>query len=113
MEEGYAMRILKFIVKNNIITKDPKSDFANIVPNTNEELIADFTFSSEWDGAVKVAAFYNAKGECPPQELVDGMYCRIPQEALSRHWFRVQIIGNKKGRPLVTNKLDIVQKGDK
>lgn len=107
------MRILKFNVNNQIITRDPKSDFSGIVPNTDEELIADFNFSSDWDGAVKVAAFYNAQGECPPQLLTDGMYCAIPAEALSGHWFRVQILGNKNGKPLVTNKLDVLQKGDR
>lgn len=113
MEERYAMRILKFIVNNHTITRDPKSDFSNIVPNTNEDLIADFSFSSEWDGAIKVAAFYNAEGECPPQQLIDGMYCMIPKEALGGHWFRVQVLGSKNGKPLVTNKLDILQKGDR
>lgn len=106
------MRILKFIVNNHTIACDPNSNFS-INPNTDENLIADFRFSSEWDKAIKVAAFYNANGECPPQKLIDGMYCEIPKEALSGHWFRVQILGSKNGQTLITNKLDVIQKGDK
>lgn len=106
------MRILKFIVNKHTITCDPKSNFSDIAPCTDEELIADFQFSPEWNGSVKVAAFYNAQGECPPQELIDGMYCVIPSEAVSGYWFRVQIVGVKDGKLLATNKLDILQKGD-
>lgn len=105
------MRILKFIVNKQKITHDPKSNFSDLIPGSCEELIADFSFSSEWDDSVKVAAFYNANGECPPQELIDGMYCKIPQEAINSHWFRVQIIGNKNGTLLMTNMLDIIQNG--
>ena len=111
MEERCAMRILKFNVNGNTITYDPRSNFSDIAPNTKEELIADFNFSSEWGDAVKVAAFYNSEGECPPQQLVDGMYCVIPKEAVSGHWFRVQIFGNKNGTPLFTNRIDVLQKG--
>lgn len=107
------MRILKFNVNNQTIKRDPRSDFSGIIPGTKEELIADFNFSSEWDDSIKVAAFYNAQGECPPQKLIDGMYCMIPPEALSGHWFRVQIFGSKNGLPLSTNKIDVLQKGDK
>lgn len=107
------MRILKFIVNNRTIVRDPNSNFDCITPDTNEKLIADFRFSSEWDNAVKVAAFYNANGECPPQTLIDSMYCEIPKEALSGHWFRVQVLGSQNGKVLVTNKIDVLLKGDK
>lgn len=105
------MRILKFIVNGQKITRDPKSDFSGLVPGSKEELIADFSFSSEWDNALKVAAFYDVNGECPPQQLIDGMYCIIPKEATKGHWFRVQILGNKNGTPLITNKIDVIQNG--
>lgn len=105
------MRILKFIVNKQKIIRDPKSNFSDLIQGSCEELIADFSFSSEWDNTVKVAAFYNANGECPPQELIDGMYCKIPQEAINGHWFRVQIIGNKNGTLLMTGMLDVIQNG--
>ena len=103
------MRLLKFNVNKHTITMNPKSDFGSVIPKTTEEIIADFTFSSDWDDTIKVAAFYNSQGECPPQELIDGMYCKIPEEALNGYWFRVQILGYKQGRTKVTNQLDVIQ----
>lgn len=104
------MRILKFIVNNQKIIRDPNSNFDNL--NPNEELIVDFSFNGrEWNKAIKVAAFFNADGECPPQKLIDGMYCTVPKEALNGHWFRVQIIGNNNGLSLVTNKIDVLRNG--
>lgn len=105
------MRILKFTVINNRIIRDPNSNFENIT--TDDELIAVFDFSQDWNGAVKVAAFFNSDGECPPQYLTDGIYCVIPKEVTNGYWFRIQVIGNKHGEHLSTNKLDIIQNGGK
>ena len=106
------MRILKFLVNGGKLSDDPASNFTNIQPNSTETFIADFRFiGTDWDGAIKVAAFYNTNGECPPQKLIDGMYCEIPKEALETHWFRVQVIGNRNGTTLTTNKIDVLQKG--
>lgn len=66
------MWILKFIVNNQKIIRDPNSNFDNL--NPNEELIVDFSFNGrEWNKAIKVAAFFNADSECPPQKLIDGI----------------------------------------
>ena len=104
------MRILKFIVNNNKISRDPNSNFDSIT--SGEELIVDFRFEGRgWENTIKVAAFFNADGECPPQKLIDGMYCPIPKEALSGHWFRVQIMANRNGTLMITNKLDVLLNG--
>ena len=104
------MRILKFVVDNDRIYRNQYSNFDDIT--SADEIVADFNFiGTKWDGAIKVAAFFNADGECPPQELIDGMYCRIPKEAFNGYWFRVQILGNKNGVSLITNKLDVIQNG--
>lgn len=105
------MRILKFTVNGQKILHNPKSNFKDLVPDSGEELIADFNFSSEWDNTIKVAAFYNADGECQPQELIDGMYCTVPEEAANAHWFRVRILGNKNGSLIMTNMIDVIQNG--
>lgn len=106
------MRILKFIVQNDRITRDPNSNFNDIT--FDEELIVDFRFIGRgWENTIKVAAFFNADGECPPQKLNDGMYCSVPKEALDSHWFRVQLIGNRNGTIIRTNKIDIVRNGGK
>ena len=108
------MRILKFIVNDQTLTKDPNCDFEGIVPGTEGYLQAEFSFSSEWNGCRKVAAFYSRFGkEYQPQILEDGKTCMIPAEALTKARFKIQVLGKKNGVGLVTNKLEIVQNGGK
>ena len=106
------MRILKFIVDNQIIKQDPDCDFSNLVPGTEEYLQAEFSFSKEWSGCVKVAAFWSALGrEYPPQEIKNGKTCMIPSEALKRRSFKIQVVGKNRNTKLTTNKLQIIQNG--
>lgn len=106
------MRTLKFIVDNQIIKQDPDCDFNNLVPGTEEYLQAEFSFSQEWKGCTKVAAFWSALGrEYEPQVIKDGKTCIIPSEALKRRTFKIQVIGKNKNTKLITNKLRIVQNG--
>ena len=105
------MRTLKFIVDGQSITKDPNCDFSGLVPGTEEYLQAEFSFSSEWDGFVKAAAFCSMLGnEYPPQILTDGNVCVIPAEALKRRVFTVQIVGKRGESKLITNKEAVCQK---
>lgn len=106
------MRILKFIVNDQIITQDPNCDFSGLVPGTEGYLKAEFAFSSEWNGTVKVASFYSQMGtEYPPQILEDGKTCTIPAEALKRRVFKVKVIGKRNSFKLETNKLTVRQNG--
>ena len=106
------MRTLKFIVDDQIIRPDPKCDFDNLVPGTDGYLQAEFSFSSEWNGYIKVAGFYSNMGrEYEPQVLIDGKSCFIPTEALERRAFKIRILGKKKGKTLTTNKLLVEQNG--
>lgn len=109
------MRILKFVVHDQIIEKDPECDFENLVPGTEGYLRAEFSFSSEWDNCIKAAAFYSMMGtEYPPQFLKDGSNCIIPAEALKRREFKIQVVGKGvNGKRLTTNKLVIIQNGGK
>ena len=108
------MRTLRFIVKDQIIEKDPKCNFDDLVPGTEGYLRAEFYFSPEWTGCVKVAAFYSRLGkEFEPQILKDGKTCVIPAEALEQRIFKIRVIGKKEGLKLTTNKVSIEQNGDK
>lgn len=108
------MRTLKFIVDNQIIRPDPKCDFDNLVPGTEGYLAAEFSFSAEWDGYIKVATFYSIMGtEYSPQVLKTGKKCMIPSEALKRRTFKIQVVGKKGDTALVTNKLAVSQNGGK
>lgn len=106
------MRVLRFIVNDQFIEKDPNCDFSGLVPGTKGYLTAEFIFSKEWDGFFKVAAFYSALGtEYPPQVLEDGKTCLIPEEALKKRFFRIQIIGRKLETRLKTNMVAVNQNG--
>lgn len=106
------MRTLKFIVNEQIIARDPNCDFEGLVPGTEGYLQAEFSFSPEWSGCAKVAAFYSMMGqEYPPQVLADGRTCLIPAEALKRRIFKVQVIGKSASKKMTTNKLTVNQNG--
>lgn len=107
------MRTLKFIVEDQIIRPDPNCDFSNLVPGTEGYLQAEFSFSSEWAGCMRVATFYSMMGtEYSPQVLEDGRACMIPAEALKRKTFKVQVLGKgTNSKKMVTNKLAVSQNG--
>lgn len=106
------MRTLKFIIDKQIIKQDPSCDFSGLVPGSDGYLKAEFSFSKEWDGYVKVAAFYSRLGkEYDPQMLIDGKTCIIPAEALSKQIFKVQVQGRKNTKALTTNKVVVNQNG--
>lgn len=107
------MRTLKFIVDRQIIKKDPDCDFDYLIPGSEGYLRAEFSFSPEWDGAVKVAGFFRNDGECPPQILEDGKSCIIPAEALAVKRFEIFVIGKNDDLKLKTNKVEICQNGGK
>lgn len=108
------MRTLKFIVTGQVIKPHPDCDLEGLVPGTDGYLKAEFSFSREWDGYVKVAAFYNALGiEYSPQPLTDGASCIIPAEALEKRVFKIKIIGKKDQSKLTTNKVAVIQSGGK
>lgn len=107
------MRTLNFIVDGQSLRQDPDCDFSGLSPGTGSYLKARFTFSPEWRNCVKVAAFWSRLGgEFPPQQLADGSSCYIPSEALGSKYFKIQVIGQKKGGfKITTNKLEICQNG--
>ena len=108
------MRVLKFIVEDQIIKQDPNCDFDNLIPGTEGYLKAEFSFSPEWNGCVKVARFYSVMGrEYDSQILKDGKSCMIPAEALKNRIFKIEVLGRRENFTLTTNKVAISQDGGK
>lgn len=108
------VRTLKFIVDGQMIKPDPNCDFTGLVPGTEGYLQADFSFSPEWDGCIKVATFHSTMGkEYSPQVLIGGVSCMIPSEALKKRTFKVGVIGKNGGRKMTTNRLAVTQNGGK
>ena len=108
------MKTLRFIVDGQTIQKDPSCDFSGLTPGSSGYITAKFSFSSEWYGFTKAAAFYSPLGfEYPARLLYDGVTCVIPFEALEKRSFKVQVIGQKGDIKIKTNKVAVSQNGGK
>ena len=108
------MRTLKFIVEDQIIKKDPNCDFSNLVPGTEGYIQEELSFSNDWAGCKKVAAFYSILcHEFEPQILEDGKSCLIPKEALQKEKFSIRVIGRAKNLKIITDKIIVIQDGGK
>ena len=108
------MRTLRFIVDGFTIKQDPSCSFNGLFPGAEDNIRAEFYFSKEWKGTVKVGAFWSVMGtEYEPQVIKEDNSCMIPVEALKRSSFRVQVLGKRDGTKMQTNKLTVYQKGGK
>lgn len=105
------MRVLEFIVEDQILTKNPSCDFENLVPGTEGYLQARFSFSPAWNGFVKAAAFWRGNRECEPQLLKDGYTCMISTDALEGKSFGVSVVGKQGEKVLITNRVKVNQNG--
>lgn len=101
------MRTLKFNIIAQRIERDPTCDFSGIVSGTKGYLQAWFSFSSEWAGCKKVAAFYRLGKEYAVP--IAGNICAIPAEVLTWSRFEVAVIGERDGYRITTNKIEITQ----
>ena len=108
------MRTLSFIVDHETLTPDPSCSFDGLFPAPNQQIRAKFTFSADWANVSKVAAFYSMLGtEYPPQIIDEENHCMIPPEALTLPTFKLQVLGNFRGKIVTTNTLTVYQKGGK
>lgn len=106
------MRVLRFNVDGQEITIDPTGDFDGLFPGRENDVEAEFIFSPEWESMIKVAAFWSMLGkEYPPQVLDEYDTCMIPEEALSKPAFKIQLFGKRRGSTLRTNTVTVYQRG--
>ena len=108
------MRVLRFIVDETTISKDPACDFSGMFPGRETEVRAEFVFSPDWKSRVKVAAFWSILDkEYPPQVINDDESCMVPIEALEKVAFKIQVLGQYRDKKVETNCLTIHQSGIK
>ena len=100
------MRILHFRIEGQIIK--PNGDFSGIVSGTKQYLYAQFHFSKEWNGAVKVAEFRRFLQD-PISVAVKNNICEIPESVLSGKELYVRVIGKKKEMRIRTNECTVKQ----
>lgn len=105
------MRVLEFIVNDQILAKNPSCDFGNIVPGTEGYLQARFSFSPEWNNCILIARFFRGNEEHACR-IVDNT-CVIPPEVLKGRTFSVSVLGQRDNYRLTTNKILIVQEVSK
>ena len=96
------MRLLKFNINAQHISKDPDCDFSKIVAGTRNYLRAHFTFSPEWQDCVKVASFWRAGKEYAV--IIRDNECDIPPEALTGITFSVTVTGQKEQYRITTDR---------
>lgn len=103
------MRRLRFLIDKQIIMKDKKCDFRNIVMGTSGYLLAEFSFSKEWNGLFKVAEF-RKRGEDTyyPVKIIQNK-CEVPKEVTDAPVWTVKIVGKHKNTILITNACIIAQ----
>lgn len=101
------MRVLEFIVNDQILTKNPSCNFDNIAPGTKGYLQARFSFSPEWNNHVLIARFFRGKDE-HARQIVNNT-CEIPPEVLIGRTFRVSVLGQLNDITLTTNEILVVQ----
>lgn len=101
------MRLLKFNIDAQHITKDPDCDFSGLVAGTSGYLKAHFTFSPEWQNCAMAASFWRG-GKEHAAILKDGE-CDIPEEALAGSTFRVSVTGLRGDYRITTNRVLVRQ----
>ena len=101
------MRLLNFNVNAQQIVKDPLCDFTGIVAGTRNYLKAYFTFSSEWQGCIKVASFWRGSKEYAVK--IENNMCDIPYEALTGSTFQLSVTGQNENYRITTNRILIRQ----
>lgn len=103
------MRTLEFEVNGQRLSKKTDCDFANIVANSVGYLRAKFYFEpDDWRDCKKVAGFWSG-GQEYAALLDDEDSCVIPKEALTRHYFLVQVTGANEYRRIKTTKIEVSQ----
>lgn len=107
------MRTLIFTVEHGVLKPDPECSFTGLFPAKNQEILAEFNFSSDWTYTPSVAAFYSILGKEYTPQVIDDGHCMIPPEALTLPVFKVQVLGNNRGKIVATNTLTVYQRGGK
>lgn len=91
---------LEFKVNEQTLTLMSKQ---SVVANSLNYLDAKFTFSEEWQDAVKTAVFVSPTEEVIKQILVNDM-CEVPWEVIGNPGFRVSVFG---GNRITTNEVAV------
>lgn len=103
------MQELRFIVKGQMIKKDPSSPFSKMVAGTSNYYVAAFDMDSAWTGYNCLAKFETKDStEFVPIKSGQAM---IPESVLKHKNFSVSVIGKNGVSMLTTTTNKVVQIG--
>lgn len=105
------MRTLRFTVNAQKITPDLACSFSDIVPGTAGYLKAQFSFSAEWSGLVKVAEFRKYLCDEPVSVPIINGECAVPDTVTGGKAWYVKIIGKRGDVILPTCNCKVEQEG--
>ena len=105
------MQVLRFIVKGQMIKKDPDSPFKKMVAGSSNYYIAEFDMDTAWTGYACLAHF-TAAGADEVVPITQGR-AMIPNSVLEYKTFDVSVIGQKNDSRLNTNTNRVIQIGGK
>ena len=103
------METLRFLVKGQMIKKDPSCPFNKMVAGSSNYYIAEFNMDESWTGYSCVAKF-NVDGRFTYAPIVSGK-TTIPEDVLKHKKFGIGVIGKKGATILNTNESKIIQMG--
>lgn len=105
------MKTLRFLVKGQMIKKDPAFPFYKMVAGSSNYYKAKFTMDASWTG-YSCLAHFEADGYEKYVPIIDGE-AAFPDEIMQYKKFFVSVIGRKGDSTLLTNKNRIIQIGGK
>lgn len=105
------MKILRFIVKGQMIKKDPESPFSKMVAESSNYYIAEFDMDEAWIG-YSCLAHFKAR-DCEQYVPIVNGRAVFPEEILKYKSFHVSVIGKNGDSQLITNKDRVIQIGGK
>ena len=107
------MRTLRFLVDKQIIKQDPECDFSNLIPGTSGYLEAEFNFSEEWNGFIRIVTFSSPLGNEYDDYCIlkDGKTCILPSKPLEKDSFKIKVTGIKGEDKITTDYVTVKQGG--
>ena len=109
-QKGNAMRTLRFRVSGQELIRAPGCDFSNIIAGTSGYLQVAFEFGPDWDGTVRVAAFYPYLQSLEVGRLIRDGVCIVPDEITPCVQFKIGVVGQREnGQRITTNLITIKQ----
>lgn len=102
------MRILRFCVDGQKLSRNPESDFTGLIRGSKGFLKCSFSLSEEWKGCKVAASFWHYDKEIDAVPVINGN-CTIPDSVTDYREFEVSLVGVREGYRITTNRARIEQ----